>query len=184
MKTKAFLFLFVFTFVAQIIQAQKTGLLLHIITINLPQFVDLSLSLNSNPSIIDKRKSHAVTIKNTNLWLNYHSILKGEHLEPSKNIKAQLTSNKLNENFSLSLIALKDIGKGTGDIGKTFNKSILLNNCNAVKIIDDIGIAYTGNNTFEGHNIIYHLHSNNKTILNQSKNLSKNLSVTFTLFDN
>jgi len=182
MKYRALLFLFAFSFVVQILQAQKPWLLYHTITINIPQFAGLSISLNPKQSFIKKTHYNVVSFKTANLWLNYHSVLKGEHLEPSKNIKAQLTNGKLNKNFSLSLTALKDV-KGTGEIGKTSNKSIKLTKNKAFKIIDDIGIAYTGNEPLEGHNIIYHLHSN-KINSNRNKSLSNKLSVTFTLFDN
>lgn len=185
MKTKAFIFLLAFSFIAQVLLAQKTGLLFHSITIKLPQFAGLNLSSNSKPiQILKKRNNNTTRFKSENLWLNYHSITKGDHLEPSKNIKAQLTKGNLNNNLTLSLIALNDIGKGNGIVGKASNKNFELNKKNAFKIIDNIGIGYTGKGAFEGHNIIYFLTSKNINNTQLNKNISNNLTVTYTFFDN
>lgn len=185
MKSKALIFLFAFSFLVQIIIAQKTGFLFHTITIKLPQFAGLSLSSNSNSNtLIKKVNSKIIAYKYSNLWLNYHCVLKGTKMEPSKNIQVQLTEGKLDKNFTLWITTSKDSGKGKGKPGKAIQKSIVLNNYIAKKIIDDIEISNTGKGVNEGHKLTYLINSKNSGLKRLKDISDKPLSITYTLFDN
>ncbi len=180
MKSKVILFLIATSLIAQVIMAHKNGLP-HTITIGLPQYAGMSLVENPMklPHLL-KKNSKVFQYKKSNLWLNYHSVLKGNLLEPSKSIQAQLTKGSLGKNLSLSITTAKDAGKGKGLIGTPAKKPIVLNQRAAKKIIDNIGIANTGNGIYKGHNLTYLIASKKK-----GQNISgQQLTITFTFFDN
>ena len=182
MKTKVLLFLFAFSFIAQLLLAQKTGLFFHTITFRFPQLADINLVSNSkNTTKIKKRNNNVLEFGKSNLWLNYHSII-STSIEPSKNIWAQLTKGSLDPKLTLSIIASKDLGNGNGVIGKPIKTPIILSRTIARKIIDDIGIAHTGEGVNQGHQLTYLITSEKR--LNNLNNISNNsLTITYTLFD-
>ena len=182
MKTKALLFLFAFSFIAQLLLAQKTGLFFNTIVFRFPQLAGLSLVSNSkNTARIIKRNNNKLEFGKSNLWLNYHSII-STSIEPSKNIWAQLTKGSLDPSLTLSIIASKDFGNGSGVIGKPIKIPIILSSTIAQKIIDDIGIAHTGDGVNEGHQLTYLITSEKR--LNKLNSLSNNsLTISYTLFD-
>jgi len=183
MKTKAFIFLLIFSFVAQIWGAQKIGILDHTIILKLPQVAGLSLKTNSNPSKV-RNNYNSVVIKNSNIWLNYHSILNVLNPEPSKQIKAQITKGNIDSVQLFAISTSKDNGKGIGNIGTPAYAATNLNDLKAKTIIDNIGIAYTGNDVYQGHNITYTLFLKNKKNSSAVQRPKSEFTVTYTFLDN
>jgi hypothetical protein len=184
MKTKAFIFILAFSFVAQILTAQKTGILFHTIVLKLPQLAGLSLTTNSNPTKVLNNNHNSLVIQSSNIWLNYHSILNVVNPESSKQVTAQITKGEIDANLSFLISTANDIGKGIGKIGKPVKTPISLNSATAKTIINDIGIAYTGNKIFEGHNITYSFLFNNKNFSTKDQTPSSHFTITYTFLDN
>ena len=184
MKTKAFSLLLVYSFVAQILIAQKTGILYHTIILKLPQFAALSLTTNSDQSKLLKNNQNSLILKSSDIWLNYHSILNVVTPEPSKQIKAQITKGKINSIQSLTINTSKDSGTGIGNLGTPVKSSINLNNFNTKTIIDNIGIAYTGKDIFQGHKISYTFFFNKKNLSLVDQTSSSDFTITYTFLDN
>ncbi len=110
-------------------------------------------------------------------WLNYTSAI-----SPSgtyRTVTAQITSGAVPSGLELSLQALAYSGSGAGHLG-TPTGSIVLSNV-AQNIITGIGGAYTGNGSFQGHELDYSL-----TLLNHASldfDEAATIEITFTITD-
>ncbi len=109
-------------------------------------------------------------------WLNFTSALP---LGSSRYVSAQITSGSLSSGYGIILETSSFTGAGSGVLGNSVPSVILSNS--PVRIIDNIGGAFTGDGINNGYKLKFSLIINNYSLLISGSNFH---TVIFTLTDN
>lgn len=115
--------------------------------------------------------------ENVNIaWLNFTSALP---LGTTRHISAQITAGRLSSGYGISVETSSFTGVGLGVLGNS-EPSVNLSN-SPVKIIDNIGGAFTGDGLNNGYKLKFLLTIDNYSLLIGEHT---NYTITFTLTDN
>lgn len=109
-------------------------------------------------------------------WLNFTSALP---VGSSRHISVQITSERLSSGYGIILETSSFTGAGSGILGNSV-PSINLSN-SPVRIIDNIGGAFTGDGINNGYKLKFSLIINNYSLLIGGNNV---YTILFTLTDN
>ena len=140
-------------------------------------------TINLVPNISSLEAGEAVdfeTASNSDLWLNYSSIVQGGN---PRTISASISGN-LPNNLGLYLTIGNYDGNGKGKTGLVANSAPQELTINSKNIIHDIKSCYTGNGINNGHNLKYALKvkdGNNYQNINAG---SYDVTITYTITAN
>jgi hypothetical protein len=120
---------------------------------------------------------------NTNLWLNYSSIV-GSTTEPTRKVTTAITSGTVPGSMLLKVQAAADAGGGDGTVGTAAGEITLSGS--AQDFITGIGSCYTGNGETSGHQLTYTLLLNPTagSYANLDFDAATTVSITYTLTNN
>lgn len=149
--------LFALAFSAHV-NAQDTNTDNHTITISIPEvaIVDIEPSATKNITLGFTAPTEAgqpllPSASNTTLWLNYSSIK--SVADPTRNVTVKLDA--IIPGIDIHVTAAAATGAGAGKLG-TPSAQLTLSAVDQT-IVSEIGSAYTGNGTSNGHNLTYAL---------------------------
>jgi len=163
----------------------------HTVSIEVPTIalVDIEAAggeastINLTPDISSLEAGEAVdfgTATNSDLWLNYSSIVNGGN---PRTISASI-SGTLPSEIGLYLTTSSYEGNGKGKTGTVMNSAPQELTSNAHGIINDIKSCYTGNGINNGHNLTYSLKVKNENNYQNISAGSHNITVTYTITGN
>jgi phage tail tube protein FII len=120
-------------------------------------------TINLSPTVSSLEAGEAVdfgTATNSDLWLNYTSIVEGNGNNAQRRITVELDNeNKLPSGISL-LVSAGTVSSGKGKKGSPAEGKVTLGK-NAQDLITGIGSCYTESGSNKGHNLTYELSMDN-----------------------
>ena len=171
MKKLSFIFATVLLFAgATVVNAQSTTTASHTVAITIAEhaLVGIKGSTTSNaititptlPTEAGDPLSFASSTKNSDLWLNYSSIVQGTK---RRTITAALSANTLPLGISLQLAAttVDPNGNGKGELGTTSMSTATTLTGTAQEVIGGIGSCHTSKGQNQGSNLTYSVIVNN-----------------------
>lgn len=119
---------------------------------------------------------------NTDLWLNYSTIRKPNTMHGPATRKITVKLNGTTYGVDILLTAASYTGSGGGDFGTPASNPLTLTE-NDQDLITQIGSAYTGDGSNNGHQLTYTLNVSG-TNYNQLMQRTAGTSVVYTITDN
>ncbi|MDP3944706.1 MAG: hypothetical protein Q8Q51_02315 [Lutibacter sp.] len=179
-----FLFLLVFgNLCAQVNQGS------HKINLSIPEVALINVYSNDNinlgnTSVIEAGQAINMEDTNNSVWINYSSII-GSPSQPGRDISIRISEGSIPDGVKLYVKVAKDMGAGTGEMGKPISTTQELTE-NPLTIITDIGSAYTGAGANKGNNVQYTLKLSDEpnAYAKLDSNQSNTLVINYTLTDN
>ena len=169
-------------------QAQDGSSDNHTIGITVPQvaLVDLESATTKNIALDFaelKEAGNGLESPNSNsdLWLNYSSILSGQEGAATKR-KITVKINAPIPGLDVKVQAAASSGSGNGTLGNAVSNPITLNTSDQ-DLITGIGSCYTGNGISNGHNLTYSMLANYASY-GQLVSKTNTITVTYTIADN
>lgn len=164
--------------------AQDTRTDNHQVTINIPEVALLDLEATGAKNITmaftaptEAGDPIAAPTPNTNLWINYSSIVASVG-ETSRKVTVQITSGTVPSGASLTVTPQAPTG-GVGTLGT--QSGALTLSTTAQDIVTGIGSGYTENGANKGHNLHYGLAITNYA--NLKHDATGSITVTYTITD-
>ncbi len=140
-------------------------------------------TINLVPDVSSLEAGEAVdfeTASNSDLWLNYSSIVQGGN---PRTISVSINGN-LPSNLGLYLTTGNYDGNGKGKTGQVSNSAPQELSSNSKNIIHDIKSCYTGNGINNGHNLKYSLKVKDQNNYQNINAGSYDVTVTYTITGN
>ena len=144
----------------------------HNVSINIPTVALVDVEsvnggeadvINLSPTVSSLEAGEAVdfgTATNSDLWLNYTSIVEGNGNNSQRDITVELDNeNKLPEGVSL-LVSAAGITSGKGEKGSPVEGKVVIGKT-AKDLITGIGSCYTETGASKGHQLTYELSMDN-----------------------
>ncbi len=161
MKRTSVLFAFAIVFGISSLYAQDADFQTHNVSISIPNIAILDIEttddqdvlFNLDASGLDAGSEFIIDEENSDLWINYTSILGASGNQRS--ITVQSSEVPSIDGLTLKVIASSHSGTGGGSMGVP--TTLVTPSVNPQNIITGIGSSFTGNGNSNGHQLTYHL---------------------------
>ena len=162
----------------------------HTIAITIPEVAILDLESSGSSNAITLAATAPTeagnaldfsTAKNTDLWINYSSII-GSTSEATRVVTAAVTSGTIPSGVDVKVTAAADAAGGAGTVGTTAGEITL--SATPTNVITGVGSCYTGNGPSKGHNLTYVMSLKSGSYGSLDFDKSGTVTVTYTLSDN
>ncbi len=171
--------------------AQDTNEATHTVAIKIAEvaLLDLEFAAGASTDIIlegtapseaGKPMTFGDAATNSDIWINYSSIVSGTS---TRNVKVSITDGTVPAGLKLTVLAAEDAGNGEGTVG-TANGSAITLSGTAQEIVTGVGSAYTEDGANNGHKLTYQLDYATSAAINYADlkfDNSDTVTITYTL---